>query len=185
MSLAGFKSRSPTLREKITRNILGRWEPECKRRLMFRKIRRVGSERSADATESLLSVVLTAASAYERSVAVVEFTRNIPRARFCCHEFHFADEIASPAAVDLCAELALHGFELPSPGLAVGRYFKASGAAADGACVSRKRRSDDRWPRAGEPSECGFRALHPAQSAAEKCSCSFHGSGILTQEASS
>jgi hypothetical protein len=50
--------------------------------------------------------------------------------------------------------------------------------------VSCKRRADDSWPRASEPCERGFRSLHPAQSAAEKCSSSFHGSRILAQEAS-
>ena len=123
--------------------------------------------------------ILAATAANERCVIVIEFVRNArPRFR---HEFHFADEIAAPGAIHLRAKLMPHGFDLLLPGHAVGGYFKASGATADRARVSRKRRTHDARPRAGKPRQRRFRPPHPAQRAAKKCSSSFHGSGILTQ----
>jgi hypothetical protein len=126
--------------------------------------------------------VLKAAATDKRRVIVIQLVRNV-RSRLR-HEFHFADQIATPRAIHLRAKLALHALDLLLPGFTIGGNFKTSCPAAHRARVSSKRRPHNGGPSTGKPRQRRFRPPHPAQRTAKKCSSSFHGSGILTQEAS-
>src|SRR4029077_4070672 len=121
------------------------------------------------------------AAADERSVLVVQFVRDAPRARLASSKFHFADQAAAPGLIDARAELALHALELLLPGFPVGGDLQAAIFAPYRPSARSERLAHDRWPRAREPRKRRFGAFEAPQSPPEKFSRSFHGPRILAQ----